>query len=126
MLKIPAIAAIAALLAACSTVPEHITLQSARTQYERQVKTAGVIQSYLNNSQTSIQQRVWWSREAKVTERDTNINACLHNAQLYNRLAPTFTNLNKSWLPAKLEESRCLPVCDGDSVLDKTCYVQKK
>lgn len=109
-------------MAACSTLPEHSTLQSARNQYESQIKTAGFVQSYLNNPETGIQEFKWWSAESKVKERDINVNACLHNARLYNRLAPKFNNLDKSWLPKQLDESRCLPTCDGDSALEKTCY----
>ena len=120
--NIPAILIIMGASACTTALPEHSTLQSAQTQYEAQVKTAGFIQSYLNNPQTSIQKLAWWSTEAKVKERDININACLSNARLYNRLAPQFSNLKKSQLPRQLDESRCLPVCDGDSALDKTCY----
>lgn len=112
----------AMIAAACTTLPEHSTLVLARNQYESQIKTAGFVQSYLNNPETGIQEFKWWSTESKVKERDINVNACLHNARLYNRLAPQFVNLNKSQLPRQLDESRCLPICDGDSALDGTCY----
>ena len=120
--KTTILAAISLCITACSTLPEHSTLQSARNQYESQIKKAGFVQSYLNVPETSIQQYVWWSTTDKVKERDLNVNACLHNARLYNRLAPKFNNLDKSWLPKQLDESRCLPTCDGDSKIDKTCY----
>ena len=109
-------------LAACAAMPEHKVLSSANTEYEKQIREASFFQSYLNNPDTGINELKWMSTAQKVKERDIQINACLHNARLYNVLAPKFTNLGKSWLPKQLDENRCLPTCDGDSQLDKTCY----
>ena len=113
---------LACFIGACTTLPEHKKLHNIERQYQAQTRTAAFVQSYLNVPQTSIQNYVWWSTADKIKERDENVNACLHNARLCNRLALQFDNLSTSWLPKQLDEKRCLPICDGDSAIDKTCY----
>ena len=107
---------------ACAALPEHQKLKKIEKHYQAQARTAAFVQSYLNVPQTSIQNYAWWSTAEKVKERDENIKACLQNAQHYNRLALQSDNLSASWLPKQLDEKRCLPICDGDSAIDKTCY----
>lgn len=100
------------LLCACASTKTPM-MKHAESEIILQVKNANFAQSYLNNPQSSIPKLQAWKKEDKIKERDTEIKGCIHNVNLFNKLA-------KQTGDTPLDVEQCFPYCDDKRI----CYIE--